>query len=127
MINSVNGKKESMDAIFPIVKKYGGVVVGLTLDENGIPETAEKRFDIAQKIINTAQSYGISKKDIIIDVLAMTISSDQFSALETLKALHMVKQQLGVKTIRCIQYFIWVASKRNYYISFLHYGDAIWT
>jgi 5-methyltetrahydrofolate--homocysteine methyltransferase len=99
MINSVNGKKESMDAIFPIVKKYGGVVVGLTLDENGIPETAEKRFDIAQKIINTAQSYGISKKDIIIDVLAMTISSDQFSALETLKALHMVKQQLGVKTI----------------------------
>lgn len=99
MINSVNGKKESMDAIFPIVKKYGGVVVGLTLDENGIPETAEKRFDIAQKIINTAQSYGISKKDIVIDVLAMTISSDQFSALETLKALHMVKQQLGVKTI----------------------------
>ena len=99
MINSVNGKKESMDAIFPIVKKYGGVVVGLTLDENGIPETAEKRFDIAQKIINTAQSYGISKKDIVIDVLAMTISSDQFSAVETLKALQMVKQKLNVKTI----------------------------
>ena len=99
MINSVNGKKESMNAIFPIVKKYGGVVVGLTLDENGIPETAEKRFTIAQKIIDTAQSYGISKKDIVIDVLAMTISSDQFSALETLKALHMVKQHLGVKTV----------------------------
>lgn len=99
MINSVNGKKESMDAIFPIVKKYGGVVVGLTLDENGIPSTAEERFAIAQKIVKTAESYGISSKDIIIDVLAMTISSDQYSALETLKALRMVKQKLNVKTI----------------------------
>ena len=99
MINSVNGKKESMEAVFPIVKKYGGVVVGLTLDENGIPSTAEERFAIAQKIVKTAENYGISSKDIIIDVLAMTISSDQYSALETLKALHMVKQKLNVKTI----------------------------
>ncbi len=99
MINSVNGKKESMEAVFPIVKKYGGVVVGLTLDENGIPAKAEERFAIAQKIVKTAEKYGISSKDIIIDVLAMTISSDQFSALETLKALHMVKQKLNVKTI----------------------------
>lgn len=99
IINSVNGKKESMEAVFPIVKKYGGVVVGLTLDESGIPTKAEKRFEIAQKIVKTAEKYGISSKDIIIDVLAMTISSDQFSALETLKALQMVKQKLNVKTI----------------------------
>ena len=98
VINSVNGKKESMEAIFPLVKKYGGVVIGLTLDENGIPATAEGRFEIAQKIVKTAESYGISSKDIMIDVLAMTISSDQYSALETLKALNMVKQKLNVKT-----------------------------
>lgn len=99
VINSVNGKKESMEAVFPLVKKYGGVVIGLTLDENGIPATAEERFEIAQKIVKTAESYGISSKDIIIDVLAMTISSDQYSAIETLKALNMVKQKLNVKTI----------------------------
>ncbi len=99
MINSVNGKKESMEAVFPIVKKYGGVVVGLTLDESGIPTKAEERFKIAQKIVKTAGEYGIFSKDIVIDVLAMTISSDQFSAVETLKALQMVKQKLNVKTI----------------------------
>lgn len=99
VINSVNGKKESMEAVFPLVKKYGGVVIGLTLDENGIPATAEGRFKIAQKIVKTAESYGISSKDIIIDVLAMTISSDQYSALETLKALNMVKQKLNIKTV----------------------------
>ena len=99
VINSVNGKKESMEAIFPLVKKYGGVVIGLTLDENGIPATAEGRFKIAQKIVKTAESYGIFSKDIIIDVLAMTICSDQYSALETLKALNMVKQKLNIKTV----------------------------
>ncbi|USF29287.1 homocysteine S-methyltransferase family protein [Clostridium sp. MD294] len=99
VINSVNGKKESMEAVFPLVKKYGGVVIGLTLDENGIPATAEERFEIAKKIVTTAESYGISSKDIMIDVLAMTISSDQHSALETLKALNMVKQKLNVKTV----------------------------
>lgn len=99
MINSVNGKQESMQAIFPLVKKYGGVVVGLTLDEEGIPPTAEGRFLVAEKIVNTAESYGILRKDIVIDVLAMTISSDQQSALETLKALQLVKQKLHVKTI----------------------------
>lgn len=99
VINSVNGKKESMEAVFPLVKKYGGVVIGLTLDENGIPATAEERFEIAQKIVKTAESYGISSKDIIIDALAMTISSDQYSAIETLKTLNMVKQKLNVKTI----------------------------
>ena len=98
MINSVNGKKESMEQVFPLVKKYGGVVVALTLDENGIPETAEGRFQIAQKILDTAQSYGIKKKDIIFDTLAMTISADNKSALVTLKALKDIKEKLGCHT-----------------------------
>ncbi len=99
MINSVNGKKESMEAVFPLVKKYGGVVVGLTLDENGIPDNAMDRVKIAEKIINTAKSYGIDKKDIVIDVLCMTVSSDSKAALITLEALKLVKEKLGVKTV----------------------------
>ena len=99
MINSVNGKKEIMDQVFPLVKIYGGVVVGLTLDERGIPETAQERFEIAKKIIDTAKEYGIDKKDIVIDVLAMTISSDKMGALTTLKALEMVRNNLGVNTV----------------------------
>lgn len=98
MINSVNGKQESMESVFPLVKKYGGVVVGLTLDEKGIPEKAQERLAVAEKIVKTAESYGIDRKDIVIDVLAMTISSDSASALETLKALVLVKEKLGVKT-----------------------------
>ena len=99
IINSVNGKQESMKNIFPIVKKYGGVVVALTLDENGIPDEAVGRFNIAKNIIETAESYGINKKDIVIDVLCMTISSDIKSAEVTIKALKMVKELLNVKTI----------------------------
>ena len=98
MINSVNGKKESMEAIFPLVKKYGGFVVALTLDENGIPETAEGRIAIAEKILKTAQSYGIAKKDIIFDTLAMTISADTSAAIATLQALSYIKKQLGCHT-----------------------------
>lgn len=98
MINSVNGKQESMEAVFPLVKKYGGVVVGLTLDENGIPPTAEGRLAVAEKIVKTAEGYGIPRKELVIDVLAMTISSDSTSALETLRALRLVKETLGVKT-----------------------------
>ncbi len=99
MINSVNGKEETMAAVFPIVKKYGGVVVGLTLDENGIPNTAEGRYKIAEKIVNEALKYGISKENLIIDVLCMTISTDANGAKTTLEALSMVKERLGVKTI----------------------------
>lgn len=99
MVNSVNGKQESMEAVFPLVKKYGGVVVGLTLDENGIPETAEGRLAVAEKIVATAEKYGIKRKDILIDVLCMTISSDNQSAVTVLKALRLVKEKLGVKTI----------------------------
>ena len=98
LINSVNGKKESMKAIFPLVKKYGGVVVALTLDENGIPETAEGRVEIAKNILKVAKEYGIEKNNIIFDTLAMTISADQKAANETLKALNIIKNELGCHT-----------------------------
>jgi 5-methyltetrahydrofolate--homocysteine methyltransferase len=98
MINSVNGKQESMDKIFPLVKKYGGVVVGLTLDENGIPETAEGRIAIAEKIYNEALKYGISKKDVIIDPLTLTVSTGSDNAKITLDAVRGIKA-LGGKTV----------------------------
>ena len=98
LINSVNGKKESMKAIFPLVKKYGGVVVALTLDENGIPETADGRVEIAKNILKVAKEYGIEKNNIIFDTLAMTISADQRAANETLKALNIIKNELGCHT-----------------------------
>ncbi|MBQ8804290.1 MAG: homocysteine S-methyltransferase family protein [Tyzzerella sp.] len=99
MVNSVSGKQESMDTVFPLVKKYGGVVVGLTLDETGIPETAEGRLAIAGKIIEEAKKYGIDKKDIVIDVLAMTISSEPQGAKTTLEALKLVREVYDVKTV----------------------------
>ena len=98
MINSVNGKRESMEAVFPLVKKYGGLVVALTLDENGIPATAEGRVEIAEKILKKAAEYGIDKKDLIFDTLAMTISADNQAAIATLKALKTIKQELGCHT-----------------------------
>ena len=98
MVNSVSGKQESMDAIFPLVKKYGGLVVALTLDDNGIPETAEGRVQVAKNILQTAEKYGIKKKDIIFDPLAMTISADTRSAGVTLEALGRIRQELGCRT-----------------------------
>ena len=98
MVNSVNGKEESMKAIFPLVKKYGGVVVALTLDEKGIPKTAEGRFEIAKKILATAENYGIDKKNIIFDTLAMTISADNTSAIATLNSLKRIRKELGCHT-----------------------------
>ncbi len=99
LINSVNGKKEVLEAIFPLVKQYGGVVVALALDENGIPETAEGRIAVAKKIYDKAAEYGIEKKDIIIDALCMTVSSDSQGALTTLETLRRVRDELGGKTI----------------------------
>lgn len=99
MLNSVNGKKKSMEDVFPLIQKYGGVVVGLTLDEEGIPATAQGRLDIAKKIVETAAGYGIQKKDIVIDVLAMTISSEEEGAIVTLEALRRVREELGVCTV----------------------------
>lgn len=98
MVNSVNGKRESMEAVFPLVKKYGGVVVGLTLDEEGIPPTAEGRFAIAERIVKTAEEFGISRRDIVIDPLAMTISTGEDSAGVALESIRRIKSGLGVKT-----------------------------
>lgn len=99
LINSVNGKEEVMNAIFPLVKKYGGVVVALVLDENGIPETADGRMEIAKKIYKKALEYGIEPKNIIIDGLCMTISSDSKGALTTLETIRRVRDELNGKTI----------------------------
>ncbi len=99
LINSVNGKKESMDTVFPLVKKYGGVVVALTLDENGIPDSADERVGIAGRIISEAAKYGIDKKDILIDPLCMTVSTDANNAKVTLETLKKIKEELKVNTV----------------------------
>ncbi len=98
MINSVSGKRASMDAIFPLAKKYGGVVVALTLDENGIPDTVKGRIAIAKRILKVAATYGIDKKDIVFDTLTMTVSTDSRAALTTIEALSYIKQRLGCHT-----------------------------
>lgn len=98
MINSVNGKEENLNAIFPLVKKYGGFVVALTLDEKGIPSTVDGRMRIARKILLTAALYGINKKDIIFDPLAMTVSADKMSAITTLETVKKITEQLGCNT-----------------------------
>ena len=99
MVNSVNGKEESMNSVFPLVKKYGGVVVCLTLDENGIPESVEGRIKIAEKIISKAEEYGISKKDLIFDPLCMTVSTNKDNAKITLECIGRLTNELGVKTV----------------------------
>lgn len=99
LINSVNGKQEVMDAIFPLVKKYGGAVVALTLDEGGIPGTAEGRLAIAEKILKEAAKYGIRPKDILFDTLTMTVSTDGNAARVTLDALKMIREKTGCGTV----------------------------
>lgn len=98
MVNSVNGKEEVMQQVFPLVKKYGGLLVALTIDEDGIPETAEGRLKIVDKIYKRAADYGIKAKDIIIDPLAMSISADPNSAIVTLDSLRMIKERYNGKT-----------------------------
>ncbi|MBO7157713.1 MAG: homocysteine S-methyltransferase family protein [Clostridia bacterium] len=98
LVNSVCGKQESMDTVFPLVKKYGGTVIALTLDENGIPATAEGRVAIARKIIAEAEKYGIGKKDLVFDTLAMTVSADQNAPAVTLEAMARIKSELGCHT-----------------------------
>lgn len=99
MVNSVSGKQESMDKVFPLIRKYGGVVIGLTLDEDGIPAGAEGRVRIARRIIDEAAKYGIRKKDIVIDALAMTISSEPDGAKVTLETLKRLRDEVGVNTV----------------------------
>lgn len=99
LINSVNGKKESLEAILPIAKKYGACILGLTLDENGIPSTAEERLEVAKRIVNAAMEMGIPKEDVFIDCLVVTASAQQALVKETLKAVRLVKEEIGVKTV----------------------------
>ncbi len=98
IVNSVNGEEKSLSEVLPLVKKYGASVVGLTLDENGIPKTAEGRFEIAKRIVERAEKLGIDRCDVYIDCLTLTVSAEQDACRETLKALHRVKTELGCKT-----------------------------
>jgi 5-methyltetrahydrofolate--homocysteine methyltransferase len=98
MVNSVNGKEESIRAIMPIVQKYGGVLVGLCLDEDGIPPKAEQRFEIAKRIRDRAAEYGIKPKNLVMDALTLTISAQQKESAETIKALKRIKDELGICT-----------------------------
>lgn len=99
IVNSVNGEDEKLDTVLPLVKKYGAAVVGLTLDKDGIPKTAEKRFEIAKKILDRALEYGIPKRDVFIDCLTLTASAEQDGAAQTLEAIRRVKSELGLKTV----------------------------
>ena len=99
IVNSVNGEEDSLCSVLPLVKKYGASVVGLTLDKNGIPQKAEDRFEIAKRIVDRATAIGIPREDIYIDCLTLTASAEQEGVVETLKALKIVKEQLGVKTV----------------------------
>lgn len=99
MLNSVNGKKESMERVFPIAKKYGAVLVCLCLDESGIPETVEGRLSVAEKIVNTAAQYGIPKKNLVMDALVLTISTGQDNAQVTLEALRRIRYEMGLHTV----------------------------
>ncbi len=99
IINSVNGKEESLRAILPIARRYGAAVVGLTLDESGIPDTAEGRFAIAERILRRALALGIPRSDVFIDCLTLTASTHQAQVMETVRALRMVRERLGLRTV----------------------------
>lgn len=99
LVNSVNGKQHIMDEVFPLVKKYGGVVVGLTIDEDGIPATTEGRVAIAEKIYRNAEKWGIPKKDVIIDSLTMAISSDINAAKATLETIKIIHDKFGGSSV----------------------------
>ncbi len=99
VVNSVNGEEKSLQTVLPLVKKYGAAVVGLTLDKNGIPPKAEQRFAIAERILKAALSYGIHREDVYIDCLTLTASVQQVEVYETLRAVKMVKEKLGLRTV----------------------------
>ena len=99
LINSVNGKRESLDAVLPLAKKYGCAIIGLALDESGIPPKAEGRFAVAEKIVAEAERIGIPREDIVIDCLVMAVATNQSEAMEIVKAVSLVKERLGVRTV----------------------------
>ncbi len=102
LVNSVNGKQHVMDAVFPLVQKYGGGIVALCIDENGIPPTAEGRLAIAEKIVSEAAKYGIKRKDIFIDMLTLTVSSQQKEAAETIRGIRLLKTSPSTKGVKTI-------------------------
>ena len=127
IVNSVNGKEEILEAILPIVKKYGAAVVGLAMDENGLPETAQQRFDMAERILNAALAHGIPKEDVIIDCLTLTVSAQQNQAQETLKAVRRVTEELGLHTMLGVSNISFGLPERmhitsNFLIQALHCG-----
>ena len=99
LVNSVNGKRESMDAVFPLVKKYGGMIVGLCLDESGIPATSDGRIAIAEKILAEGAKYGFAKKDFVFDALTLAVSADADAAKVTLETVKRLTDELGVNTV----------------------------
>ena len=99
IVNSVNGEQKVLDSILPLCKKYGAAVVGLALDEHGIPKTAEGRFEVAKRIVAATDAIGIPRGDVYIDCLTLTVSAEQSAAAETLKAITMCKKELGVRTV----------------------------
>lgn len=99
LINSVTGQEKSLKAVLPLVKKFGACVVGLTMDDSGIPKTADKRFAVAKRIIEVAESYGVPREDIVIDCLCLTQAAETNSAVVTLKTLTRVSRELGVTTV----------------------------
>ncbi len=99
IVNSVNGDRETLDAVLPLCKKYGAAVVGLTMDKNGIPATAEERLAIARRILAAAEGYGIARQDVLIDCLTLTVSAQQDQAAQTLRAVRLVREELGLHTV----------------------------
>ncbi|MFB0528269.1 MAG: dihydropteroate synthase, partial [bacterium] len=99
LVNSVTGQEKSLKAVLPLIKKFGASIVGLTMDDSGIPKTADKRFDVAKRIIEAAESYTIPKEDIVIDCLCLAQAAETNSAVVILEALTMVSRELGVATV----------------------------
>jgi 5-methyltetrahydrofolate--homocysteine methyltransferase len=96
LVNSVNGEERKLKEVLPLVKQYGAAVIGLTMDDDGIPKEAQKRLEIARKIVEEAEKTGIPPEDVIIDPLAMAIATDQGAAVETLKTIEMIRDEIGV-------------------------------
>ncbi len=113
IVNSVNGKREVLDSVLPIVKKYGAAVVGLTMDENGIPKTAEERQIIARRILDAALEHGIPREDVFIDCLTLTVSAQQEQAAETLRAVRWVTEELGLHTVLGVSNISFGLPERN--------------
>ncbi len=120
IVNSVNGKAEVLAAVLPICKKYGAAVIGLCMDENGIPQTWQERVAIAGRILDAALAAGIPREDVLIDCLTLTVSAQQEQAAETLKALHAVRTQMGLHTVLGVSNISFgLPARENITVSFL--------